>query len=108
MYPEPERNMVAAKSARTLNWTPNAGTPTAGALELTVNGQTATYVVCEVPTGLTGRVFQVTQVRGGQGYAVVCSDRGAAFDTCECEGFRYRCRCKHKDALRKLLDLGKL
>ena len=96
---------------RTLRWTPNGDdfSPTTGALEVTVKGKVTCYVVREFPTGLTGRAFQLTKVGGdGSGYAVICSHRGAKYDECECPAHAFRGKCRHRDAVRKLLDLGKL
>ena len=44
----------------------------------------------------------------GQGYTVILSDRGARWDECECEGWKYRRACRHCSALRRLVEVGKL
>jgi hypothetical protein len=99
----------APECKRTLNWTANHDdhSPVAGALTITDNGKAKVYVVAEFPTGLTGRGFTVT-CPAGLGYTVILSDRGARWDECECEGFRWKKTCRHCAALRRLADLGKL
>ena len=94
---------------RFLKWTPNTDdhSQTAGAVEITDNGKRSVYVVSEFVTGLTGRGFTMTSI-AGQGYTVILSDRGARWDECLCEGWKYRRTCRHCSALRRLVEVGKL
>lgn len=99
------------KPARTLRWTPSFGRPepAAGVLEITQGRETTTYAVCEFPTDRGDRGFVLQKVGASiECYGVFCSPRGPAFDACECKAFQFRRTCRHKDAVRKLMDLGKL
>lgn len=102
---------ATATTARTLRFTPctDPYSPTAGALEIQRGKARTVYVVCEYPSSVTGRAFQLTKLGGdSSGYAVIASHRGAEYDACECPAFLRKCSCKHTAAIRKLLDLGRL
>lgn len=100
-----------APAARTLRWTPNDDdfSPTAGALAVTVKGKTTTYVVQEFPTADIRRGFVLSKVGGdASGSTVLVDCRGARWDSCDCEGWKFKRKCRHAAAVRKLVDLGKL
>lgn len=103
---------TATKTPRTLTFTPNTddASPITGLLTLNCGKVPVAYVVQEFPTGHPGRGFQLTKVGGDScGYACFLSLHGAAGDSCECPDSLYRHRaCKHRLALRKLLEMGRI
>lgn len=71
------------------------------------------YVVVEFPTGFSGRGFRLTKIgefgdRECSGYDVFCSARGAAADHCDCKGNSRFGHCLHAEAVRALVENGKL
>lgn len=97
---------------RTLRWTPNGDdfSPTTGALEVSVKGVVTCYVVTEYACAWPGRSFHLTKLGGdGSGYDVFVCRHGSEGDSCTCYANSYRRGvCKHRAAVRKLIDLGKL
>lgn len=98
-----------SKSTRLLSFVPNSDphSTTAGLLTLTVGKDTDSYVVTEFPTGHPGRGFTLSKP-AGNGYTVFCSQHGAEADSCDCPAATYRGKCKHRDAIRTLLNCGRL
>jgi hypothetical protein len=100
-----------APATRTLRFTPNNDdySPTAGALEINADGKATVYIVEEFPCDLIRRGFVLTKLVGdGSGPTVFADCRGARWDSCSCEGFRFKHRCRHCGAVRKLVDTGRL
>ena len=75
-----------------------------GALILTVNGEAEGYAIKQIPADF-GIAWEVYKAREQKTYHVHAE--GADF-TCDCPGGTYRGKCKHQDAVRKLISLGKL
>jgi len=71
------------------------------------------YVVDEFPCGFDGRAFSLRHDASGEEYHVFLA-RNAQDTTCSCAGFTYTSndptggRCKHTDAVRHLIDAGRL
>lgn len=61
-------------------------------------------------TGARGRVFLLLKDSDGEVYEVFLAHDGPAADCCTCQGARMRQgpSCKHRDALRDLLEHGDL
>jgi hypothetical protein len=85
-----------------------------GALQITVNGKAATYLVrfipCELGAGILG--LEVEKLDAELAVAEeryhVAVDPFQGFHSCECKGFLLWNRCKHVDGLAKLVELGRL
>lgn len=73
-------------------------------VNLTVGKLAVSYFLEEVPADF-GRGFAVEKVNGER-YHVHVEAGGST--TCDCPGGNYHGHCKHQDAIRKLIDLGKL
>lgn len=66
------------------------------------------YTVRELPVGagFDGRGFALLKDRTGEHHNTFLADTGQ--DSCDCPGGTYTGRCKHLDALRHLIDSGRL
>ena len=76
-------------------------------LLLATNGVTTGYKLRAVASDF-GRAFwlgKYTEDGDGEEYDVLLNDRETS---CTCKGNNYRGKCKHVDALTKLIQLGKL
>jgi hypothetical protein len=71
------------------------------------------YTLAEIPCGFHGRAFMLTRDTDGQVYNVFVARNGQD-STCDCAGFSFTSndptggRCKHLDAIRHLMDAGRL
>lgn len=71
------------------------------------------YVVSEFPADFPGRGFQLQKTNKGgdpeaECYAVFISKLDEFGDLCTCKGFENCRRCKHRNAIRELVNSGKL
>ena len=103
----------ATSKTRTLRFRANTDpvSPIAGLLTITAGNGEAAYVVTEFPARYPGgREFHLAKTNGGEGYSVSCHPAGEQADTCECLGSSYSRGgpCRHRAAIRKLIDLGML
>ena len=91
----------AAKPARTLSYDPEAMT-----LCLFRGSEGTAFAVFELPCVEGGRrVFRVGKYDLSEKYTVSVK---AGVPECDCKGGVYAGRCKHGDALKSLIQLGKL
>jgi hypothetical protein len=81
------------------------------ALALTKDGATVSYYLKEIPVDF-GRGFQLDKFYTEQAdedertyHVHLDKELG---DSCTCKGFVYRSKCKHVDALKTLVALGKV
>lgn len=71
------------------------------------------YTVLEFPCGFDGRAFTVTKDATGEVYNVFVA-RNQQDSSCDCAGFTYTSndptggRCRHLDAIRHLMESGRL
>lgn len=71
------------------------------------------YTLAELPCGFDGRAFTLTRDTDGQVYNVFIARNGQD-STCDCAGFTFTSddptggRCKHVDAIRHLIETGRL
>jgi hypothetical protein len=81
------------------------------ALSLRKDGATVNYYLREIPVDF-GRGFQLDKFyseasEDGQEVYHVHLDKELG-DSCTCKGFVYRSKCKHIDAIKTLVALGKV
>jgi hypothetical protein len=103
--------MTATAETRTLTFAANADpfSPTAGLLTIDAGKSAAAYVVTEFASPFPGRYFHLAKVGGdAAGYTVFACHHGPDGDSCDCPAAYFRGKCRHKDAIRKLLEVGKL
>jgi hypothetical protein len=81
------------------------------ALALTTGGATVSYYLKEIPVDF-GRGFQLdkfyTEGAGEDDRTYHVHLDKELGDSCTCKGFVYRSKCKHVDALKTLVALGKV
>jgi len=94
------------KGVRTVRFglAPFEGNP--GIIDITVNGQTTSYFVRNIPSDF-GRGFELEKfdTQGGDKYHVLLEEDGRS---CDCPGALKWGHCKHADAVLKLVHVGKL
>jgi hypothetical protein len=83
---------------------PFEGNP--GIIDITVNGQTTSYFVRNIPTDF-GRGFELEKfgTQGGDKYHALLEEDGRS---CDCKGFLAHGHCKHADGILALVKAGKL
>jgi hypothetical protein len=96
--------------ARSLRWQPAAtlaGVPIGAAVTLTVGRDCCTYGVREIPCAIGGVGFELVKLDlyDDQVYHVRVGEHGAE---CDCAGGTYGGKCKHGDAVVKMIELGHL
>lgn len=65
------------------------------------------YTVEEIPAGGEGRGFRLVKTSTGEVYDVLIHRNGQDH-SCDCAGGTYTGRCKHRDALVKLLEANQI